>query len=186
MNFSRTFLLVIFCILSQVSISLGQEQESNKESETKPHHRITGALSHAHVGSGVNSNGKTEWLNLPAFGLDYDYILSPKWAIGLHTDIVIENFLVEENLSDTHEVIERNWPVATAVVTGFKPGKHAVFIMGGGVEIAEGESFALLRAGMEYGWEMNEHWEVDLSLMYDIKLNAYDTWIFGLGISRMF
>jgi hypothetical protein len=40
--------------------------------------------------------------------------------------------------------------------------------------------------GMEYGFELQRGWELSLNLLYDNKIDAYDSWMFGVGFSKMF
>ena len=167
------YFLGIACVFS-IS-AYGQEEE------TSSYHRLSLAMSHAHIPSGVKGDSK-KWLALPAFSFDYDYWLNRKWALGLHTDVILENFLVK---SSGDKEIERTKPVALAAVAIFKPGEHLSFLFGSGVEIAEEGSLFLIRFGGEYGWEINERWELGLSLMYDAKWDSYDTWVLGLGVSRI-
>lgn len=104
-----------------ILMSIGcNAQEETIEPGNKGNHRIAIALSHANVSEGVE-NGDSKWLSLPAWGLDYDYWISDKWAIGIHTDIIVEDFEVKTNLDDNEETIERSSPVAPAVVSIFKP-----------------------------------------------------------------
>jgi len=56
--------------------------------------------------------------------------------------------------------------------------------MGG--EFAKEENFMLTRAGVEYGVEIRNGWEVSGNLGYDFKWNAYDTWTIGIGIAKSF
>ena len=104
------------------------------------------------------------------------------FAIGLQTDVMVETFEVEDH---DQVVIERNKPIATVVTGIFKPKEHVSFIAGMGAEFAKEENFALTRLGIETGWEMKNNWEFGISLLYDIKWNAYDTWVFGFGISKL-
>lgn len=159
-------------------------QEESTESGDAGKHRITLALSHANVLQGVK-NDDTKWLSLPAWGVDYDYWLSDRWAIGLHTDIIVEDFEVKSNLSDENETIERSSPIAPAMVGIYKPTKHSSFLLGIGAEFAKEENLFLNRAGYEWGIEINDNWELGFSLCYDFRWNAYDSFLLGIGISRI-
>jgi len=145
------------------------------------HHQLGVVISHAHVFDGRDANGKKKVLSLPSWGLDYTYNFHPKWGIGLHTDIIIEKYKVEEH---DGEVIERSYPVAPAIMGVYKPGGHWSFLLGMGGEFAKEEDFALTRVCIEYNGELPKHWEVFGSLGYDIKWNGYDSWILGMGIAK--
>jgi hypothetical protein len=120
---------------------------------------------------------------VPSWGFDYNYWITEHWAIGLHTDIMIEDFSVKDKGEDD-KVIERTKPFAAVPAAVFKPKEHSSFIIGMGAEFASEGNFALTRLGYEYGWELPKLWELSAGLTYDIKWNVYDTWVMGLGVSN--
>ena len=153
-----------------------------KEETLKGAHRLTLMLGHSHLSEGIQADGKKGWKVIPSTGFDYDYWIGEHWALGLHNDVMIEDFEVEDH---GNTVLERSKPFSSVVVAIFKPKKHLSFLAGMGGEFAKEENFAVTRVGIETGWEMKNHWEFGISLLYDIKWNAYDTWVFGFGISKM-
>lgn len=175
--FSLTLFLTSFKSLAQ-----------KNEELFHPHHQLALVLSHAHVFEGRNQDGKKEVLSLPAWGIDYTYHFSPKWALGLHTDFIIEKFAVEKNLDSGEEkqTIERSYPIAPALMGIYKLNEHWSILLGMGGEFAKEEDFLLTRAGVEYGYELPKGWEVLGGLSYDFKWNAYDTWTIGIGIAKSF
>lgn len=168
------------------SNSFAQHHEKSKEA-FHPHHKIGIIISHAQVFDGRDINGEKKVLSLPSWGLDYTFQFKPKWGIGLHTDIITETFEVEKHLESggSGDIVERSYPIAPAIMGVFKPGHHWSFLFGAGVEFAKEENFFLNRAGVEYSVEMPKGWELFGSLSYDFKWNAYDTWVLGLGISKV-
>ena len=40
--------------------------------------------------------------------------------------------------------------------------------------------------GVDYGFELAESWELSINLQNDSKVNSYDSWLFGLGVSKSF
>ena len=85
-------------------------------------------------------------LVLPFWGLDYNFQFSPKFALGLHTDFVLESFEVEKNLDGEDETAtERSHPVAPAVIGFYKPAEHGSFGLGAGGEFAKEEDYFLNR-----------------------------------------
>lgn len=152
----------------------------------QPHHSLALLLGHTHVREGVVEGGN-KWLTLPAWALEYNFVFHPRWAIGLHTDIIIEEFVVERHLKGDNEgeVIERSFPVAPALMATYKPGHHWGILLGAGMEFASGESFFLNRLGGEYSVEVTNNWELLLVAQYDFRYNAYDTWMLGIGVARV-
>lgn len=183
--FRKIFLLVTFFFLSGYSNITAQE---NKEKSFSPHHQIGLSINHVHVFEGRDDEGNREVLSLPAWGLDYTFQFHEKWAIGLHTDFIIEKFKVEKNLAsgEDKETVERSYPIAPALMGIYKTNEHWSFLLGFGGEFAKEENFFLTRAGAEYGYELPKGWEIFGTVSYDFKWNAYDSWGIGLGITKNF
>jgi hypothetical protein len=185
------FLLIaaLFCCSFSNQIWAQENKESSGSSASehenfKPHSSISLVISHANIFNGTDENGKKQLLDMASWGLDYNYHFSPKWAIGLHTDIILESYKVEGK--EDGEVIERSSPIAPALLGIYKPNHHWSLMAGAGAEFAKEDNFFLIRVGGEYGVEIRNGWEVFGSLAYDIKWGAYDTWILGMGISKAF
>lgn len=103
----------------------------------------------------------------------------------MHTDFITETFKVEKNLeSGEHEIVERSFPVAPAIMGFYKPTEHWSFGLGMGAEFEKEENYVLNRIAVEYGAEIRNGWEVFGVLQYDVRWKAYDTWTIGLGISK--
>ncbi len=158
-------------------------EEQFKGEELVFHHSVAIVIGYATVFKGRDENGKRKTLSLPLWGIDYNYHFSHRWALGLHTDIITENFEAEK---EGGEEIERNHPVVPVILTTFTPVPHWGFLIGPGMEYEEKESFFLVRAGIEYSGELPKEWEVFGSLGYDFKWDAYDTWTIGIGIAKFF
>lgn len=173
-------ILSLFLILINF---IGYSQEETEEEF--PKHTLGLVLSHANISKGVTESG-TKWLSVPAWGIDYNYWMNEKWAIGLHTDFIVEKIEVVENLNKDEETIERSYPIAPAVMGIYKPTKHSSFLFGMGAEFAKEENLVLNRIGYEWGTEIGENWELGLSFNYDFRWNAYDSYTLGFGISRVF
>lgn len=193
MNITRNASAVVI-LLSLLTVGLpvsGQEPGHEDETEEEPfhpHHTVAVAIGHSLVREGVVENGK-RWLNLPSWAIDYSYYFHRRWGIGLHTDIIPESFVVTRHFGERKiETIERDLPVAPAIMAIFTPGRrrHLGLLFGAGVEIASEESFFLNRVGLEYGLELPKNWELGFHLTYDIKWDAYDSIGIALGIAKVF
>ena len=181
--FRPGILTIAFFILTSIGWSNCIAQEGNENEESfHPHHQLGLVISHAHVFDGRDDAGKKKVLSLPSWGIDYTYNFHPRWGVGLHTDIIVEKYKVEEHGG---EIIERSYPVAPALMGVYKPGGHWSFLLGMGAEFAKEENLALTRAGIEYSGELPGHWEVFGSLAYDIKWSEYDSWLLGIGIAKL-
>ena len=156
--------------------------------EFRPSHSFGLAIGHAHAFNGRSANGDKKTLVLPMWGLDYNYQFAPRWAIGIHTDLILETFEVEKHLEGggNTEVVERTKPIAPALMGFYKPNHHWNFGLGFGGEFAKEDNYLLSRAAVEYAVEIHKGWEVFGVAQYDFRWNAYDTWSIGLGISKAF
>jgi hypothetical protein len=140
-------------------------------------------MSHAHVAEGFDPNtGSKQWRILPAWGLDYDYVFTEKWALGLHSDVVVETYDVE---TADGKVLKRTRPLASALLGTYKLNQHLALQLGLGGEFAKEETFALTRVGIEYGWELPGAFELSGVFNYDFKWNAYDTFLIGIGVAKL-
>lgn len=66
---------------------------------------------------------------------------------------------------------------------GFEKTLHSW--LGIWVEIEKHENFNLYRFGVEYGMELPQDWELGINLEYDHKIDAYASWMFGLGFGKI-
>ncbi len=175
------FVCLSLCVCG-ISSVYAQEAAFESTTHDDSHHKFTLVMGHAHVSKGINIlSGDREWQALPAWGLDYDYVLNSKWAIGIHNDIIVESFEVESNGG---KVLKRTRPVASAILGTYKLSEHFAAQLGLGGEFATEENFALTRIGIEYGYELPRGYEISGVLNYDIKWNAYDTYLIGIGIAK--
>ena len=177
--------IFVAMLLVMRSTAFGQEPVNTGEEKFKPKHSLSLTIGHEHAFNGRDEKGDKKTLILPFWGLDYNFQFSPKFAVGLHTDFIVESFEVEKNLeSGIEEVVERTRPIAPAIMGFYKPTEHWSFGIGMGGEFSKEENYVLNRAAVEYGAEIRKGWEVFGGLQYDFRWKAYDTWTIGLGIGK--
>ncbi|WP_395049773.1 hypothetical protein [Flavobacterium sp.] len=177
----------IYCFLmfAVITSSFSQEGENMPE-KFKSYHSVSGLLSHTLVKNGIR-DGNTDWISFPSFAFDYNFVFSPKWRIGFHNDVIFEDFIVETTNSEgDKKELERSEPIASVLVLGFKPGKHFTFEAGMGYEISKEENLFLTRIGAEYSLELPNEFEFIANVIYDVKWDAYDSFAFGIGVSKSF
>ncbi|HPJ54136.1 MAG TPA: hypothetical protein PLF80_14485 [Flavobacteriales bacterium] len=181
-NDGIAFAVVLLSVLLSAPRANAQEHEAQEAGE-EGRHELSVLIAHGHVGQGLNAEGGRRWLVLPAWGLNYNYWLNERWALGLHTDLINENFVVEEF---DEEVLERERPIAPALMATYRPHEHWSFLLGAGMEFAPGDDLTLIRGGAEYTVHLGGTWETCASLAYDLRLDAYDSWTLGIGLARRF
>ena len=158
-------------------------QEIIDEIEPYHKHRLTIMMANSHIPAANNINDQDAVFIVPTWGFDYDYWLSPKWAVGPHNDLVLQQYKIETKGGE--EVIERSFPVSVSAVGIFRPWEHWAFVSGMGREFEKNESFNLYMLGVEYGIELPHDWELSFNLVYENKLATYNSWLFGIGISKL-
>ena len=202
--------ILLFLAILIINNSVFSQENEHQQDETIKHetlqeghhkkHGISFLISHTHINSGVKNITGDNWIALPSFGLNYNYSFNEKWAIGLHNDIIIEEFIVEDPNSDEHltaqsqnkseEVeisgIKRSHPIASAIMVTYKPHEHIALLAGGGMEFSEDENFSLIRFGIEFPFHIPNDWEIFGAMAYDINIDAYNSFTFGIGIAKMF
>jgi hypothetical protein len=182
----RIIAFVIFLIIV-TPYSFGQHEETTHNDQTADHeghrHKVTLVMAYSLLKNHVDET-TNNILVVPTFGLNYDFLFRPKWGVGLHTDIVLQQFKVEEH--DGHTELIRENPVAVCVVGLFKPLPSLTLIAGYGIELEKHENIQLIRLGVDYGFHLPGNWELGFALEFDQKINAYNSWVFGAGFSKLF
>lgn len=181
---SGLFMLSCISILTLSKPSFAQSSDHAHAQTEEKGYKLTLALGHAHIHEGIE-DGNEKWLMMPSWAFNADYVINKHWAFGLHNDLILEEFTVEERLNnEEHKTLERSRPFATKIVGTYKPGKHLGVMLGVGDEITREENLFLSTVGVDYGLHMKGGWEVAGELTYDVKWKSYDTWILGFGISK--
>jgi len=171
-------LLFMTTLLFLPERTIAQEGE---ESE-RPKHRITVMMANSHIPSADNIDGQNAVFIAPTWALNYDYWISEKFAVGVHSDLIIQKFEIKNREDDLE--LERSFPLAVCAVGIYRPFENWSLIFGGGQEFEKNENFAMICLGVEYGIELPKEWELSFNLIYDNKIDAYDTWMFGIGFSK--
>ncbi|PZX48528.1 hypothetical protein [Algoriphagus chordae] len=183
----KFFIIAISLGLSS-SLCFAQEEKVNAESEepkeSEGKHTIAFFIGHARIGQGTDSEGKRQFNMVPSVSIDYNYWISTRFALGIHTDFLNENFYVESE--EDGAPIERERPIAPALMGTYMLGEHWSFGLGFGGEFAEGEDYFVTRFAIEYGVEIRNGWAVLGSLTQDFRANAYNVTSFGIGVEKRF
>lgn len=81
-------------------------------------------------------------------GLDYNFQISRKWAVGIHSDFITESFTVID--FEGNEEFERERPLTMTLVGVFKPMKDGHFWQ------VQDMNFLLRKIYTFLGWELKE------------------------------
>lgn len=179
------WLIILFAgiaVLSTPIASFAQDEtEVEVEAESERKHSLAIAIGHIQVAKGFQE-GQKKWLSLPSWALDYTYRLNPRWSLGLQNELILSDFEVE----DDGQVITRSTPFSSIGVAGYRPLEWLTVFAGVGGEFAKEEDFAMIRFGIEPSMEIRERLELLASLVYDIKIDGYDSFGLTFGVAYAF
>jgi hypothetical protein len=181
----KRYIIFFFAVLIMSWNSTVAQEDSHNHGDKHSYgfHRLTGMMGYATLDNSF-SDQSNEVLIVPAIGLNYDYIFKKGWGLGLHSDILLQQFKVETH-GDKEEIIREN-PFALLGMLLYKPHHRWTVTAGYGIEIEKHENLQMIRIGGEYGIELPKNWELGFSLEFDIKPEAYNTLLFGIGFSKLF
>lgn len=177
-SISIKWLIWLFFILPFTSF--GQDHEGE---EFNKHNRVSIVMGHTHIPKGVPSVANGGSIIVPSWGLNYEYWFSQKWALGMHNDMEIATYIIEDNTGGT---IERSRPIIVSLLGIYNPWKGLEFLAGFGREFEKHHNFWVYRFGIEYELGIGHHWDIAPALTFDIKENLYDSWTLGLVIGKRF
>ena len=177
---SKIFLcFLIFHFLGQQGFSKYQEPDFHDA----PYHKITLVMANSFLTNSIPENSNT-LLIVPTLGFNYNYWFHRKWGIGLHNDVLLQQFKVERH-DDKRELVREN-PVAMCTIISFKPHYRWTLMGGYGIELEHNENINLFRFGIEYGIPIRDNWELEFNLEYDHKIKAYSSFMAGVAFSKIF
>jgi hypothetical protein len=182
MHISRSLALPVIFILILPILASGQESNDEESHESFKHHRISLMISHTHIPKGVPSVENSGSVIVPSWGLTYNYRIN-KWAIGLHADMEIATYLIEDADGDQ---LERSQPIIVSLMGGYNIWQGIELALGFGREFEENHNFWVYRFGVEYNIEIGHHWDIAPALMFDVKENLYDSWTLGVVVGKKF
>ena len=184
----KIYLISSFLIIHGLGLAAQNHEDStDAEHHTDAEHgssghKITLVMAYSFIDNSF-SDQANGILIVPTFGFNYDYYLNARWGLGIHTDILLQQYKVEKHGS--HEEILRENPVGIAGMVLFKPNHRWTLMAGYGVEVEKHENFQMIRTGVEYGIALPKHWELGFSLEFDYKIKTYSALMFGVAFSKM-
>lgn len=177
-----TFMLLLglASVQAQHQDMAGQHSSSiESASHFFPHFRAAAFISHTFIPAAAENTR----VAIPSYGLDLEYWLNPSWGIGLHNDLELETFIIEQ---EHRELLDREFPLVSSLDILIRPWKGLVFQIGPGVEIDRNQTFFLFRLGLEYEVELGHHWDLYPTFFYDAREDAFTTFSVGLGVGKRF
>lgn len=174
--------IIFLLVISSSSFAQHEKGIHELNDANSAHHKITLVMANSIITNHIDDQSNAV-LIVPTFGLNYDFLFHPKWGVGLHSDILVQQFKVEKH--EGHEELVRENPVAVCIMGLFKPLPKVSLLAGYGMELEKHENLQLIRFGVEYGVHLPKSWELGFILEYDIKFKTYGTFMFGVGFSKL-
>ena len=106
---TRYLLILLFMELIYPGHLVKAQEMDHHKVHNYDYHKLTAMMGNAFIDNSF-SNQTNDILIVPAFGLNYDYIFKCGWGLGLHSDILLQQFKAEVH-GDDEEIIREN-PVA--------------------------------------------------------------------------
>lgn len=164
-----------------VSTAFGQEHSGSHDEHAR--HRIGALIGHTWIPLGFLPNIEQGFLAVPTWGLAYDFRVSERWALGIHTELETATYVIEE----TNGVeLERERPFKVILATAYNPWKALVIEAGFGRELEKNESFWVYRLGAAYEIEISKGWDLAPGFIFDFKEDIYTSVTFGLQVGKKF
>lgn len=179
-----TYFLAIAAILFVSTVSFAQEEHHETLEGSLKRHKVAAVLGYSLIHGVQNTQtGKEQYLIAPTFGLDYEYWISHKWAIGTYNEFAHVDIEVETEQHE--EFIKRENAMLFSVVGIYEAFPRFSIFGGTGVETDPHHTFWIRYIGMEYSFIRSDDWDVSVNTGY-INKDLYDAFTFGIVIGRRF
>jgi hypothetical protein len=191
-------LYTLFCIILLASQAICQHQESenhenNTENKITEHDqgdhesfkrfRLAAIMAYSWVPKGDTHSGEIIGVVVaPTIGVDLEYFLKERWAIGLYADVEIMVYEVDRGEGDT---ITREYPVVVAFGTTYEFVRNWNLFGAVGYEFENHESFWIGELGIEREIRIPNNWDICPHFTYTIK-HGYDSWKLGVAFGKRF
>lgn len=174
-------LLLLFIVAIIQTYAQDETHEKHAKTHDAKFHKLGLVMANSLITNSVENANET--LIVPTFGFNYDYWFSHQWGIGLHSDLVLQQYKVERHHDQS--VLERENPVALCAIVSYEPFPRWIFMGGYGIELERNENINLFRFGLEYGIPLPNHWDLGINMEYDHKIKAYSSFMFGVVFSKL-
>ena len=171
----------LILIILNIGFSIAQGH-SSKQTDILLHHEIDGFVGSTHVPNGALDNSDAT-LILPNIGFNYKYWFDNHFAIGWYNNIVALTYVVD---TDSHQDLDREYPITTTLVGIFNPWKKLAIFAGPGIEIDKNRSLFVLRFGIDYGISLSNNWNLSPRFIFDNLGGDIQAYTLGISIGKKF
>jgi hypothetical protein len=126
--------------------------------------------------------GDRQTVIAPVYGLDYEFRVGERWAIGTYNDIT----LIRVAMEDAEGMfMERENAVLLSVGGSYELFPRMAVELSAGVETDRHETLRVGRLGLEYAIPLPQHWELAIAASY-VNKDVFDVFSLGLLVGRRF
>jgi hypothetical protein len=181
----KTFQFSALCLIFFVTTSLFAQHEAQHGTESQlKRHKLGVFLGNALIhGVHNTSTGKEQYVIAPTVGVDYEYWINHKWAIGTYNEIAHVD--IEVITEEHEEFIKRENAMLFSAVALFEPFHNFGIFAGTGIETDPHHTFWIRYVGCEYAIVRHNNWDVSVAAGY-VNKDLYDAFTFGVVIGRRF
>lgn len=130
-------------------------------------HRIAPLMGYVFVPEETGSETTNSVRLIPTFGIDYEFKLHPRWALGWFNDIELSSYVIEYHSHE--EALVRENAFITALCLVYSPVHRLALYAGPGYELETHQNFAVIRVGIEYEIPIPDNWDLAFGLSWDHK-----------------
>lgn len=180
----KVYLLIISSLVLFFNSSQAQEEHHETSEESLKRHKVAAVLGYSLIHGVQNTQtGKEQYVLAPTFGLDYEFWISHKWAVGTYNEFAHVDIEVETE--EHEEYIKRENAMLFSVVGIYEPFPRFSIFAGSGIETDPHHTFWIRYLGLEYAFIRSDNWDVSINAGY-INKDLYDAFTFGVVIGRRF
>ena len=178
-------LAILFLVLASSSV-MGQTHDDATHQEDHEFKRFRVAINLAHAYIPAAEDLASNYVIIPVYGLDFQFRITPHWALGLKNDIEIAQYVLPET-DESGEVQLRKNPFILSMPVYYTPkGKGLTFFTGPGIELEDHHNFWVWRLGFGYEIELPGHWDFAPEFVYDLKNGAYNSFTIAIAVGKKF
>ena len=177
------FLAFVF-LFSLATTVIAQEDAQETHANPLKRHKVGAFLGNALIHGVHNTRtGKEQYVIAPTIGIDYEYWINDRWAIGTYNEIA--HMDIEVITEEHEEYIKRENAMLISAVAVFEPFHNFGIFAGTGIETDPHHTFWIRYLGMEYALVRHNNWDISISVGY-VNKDLYDAFTFGVVIGRRF
>lgn len=185
-NFNSTIVITLLLLLNgffAISQEEHHDDEHGAEAHAFKHHKMALVTGYGFIPGSIDDDGEEITRIIPVLGLDYEYWFNHKFGVGVHTDLELSSYTVENN---DDVLTERHYAFVLSTVFLYEPLHGWAIYAGPGRELEHNHSFNLFRIGTDYTKTFSDDWGIGIGLYHDFKEIITNSTTIGIVVSKRF